>query len=311
MDIKQINFILTIAEEGGITKAANKLFISQSALDQQLLKLEDELGTQLFVRSHNNFSLTEAGKVYVSYAKRILSLKNEAYNKIRDLANRQKGTLSLAFAPERGMEMFMAVYPEFYQTFPEIVVLPREIRVKKQLEMLLNEELDLGFVSLTEEKLPGLVLQPFVKEEFVLVVPLSHPLASLAAPPGKPLNVLKMEKLQDLTFSLMDKESTQRKAIDPLFTKNGLKLNIFLTTASNRANISMVKNGLSCSILPYYYVRDRKDVACFYLSDHPSWSICACYRARRYQSNAAKYFIELAKRYFKKVNQKKRLRAEP
>ena len=47
----------------------------------------------------------------------------------------------------------------------------------------------------------------------------------------------------------------------------------------------------------------------FYLSDHPSWSMFACYRARRYQSNAAKYFIELAKRYFKKVNQKK-LRAE-
>ncbi len=85
------------------------------------------------------------------------------------------------------------------------------------------------------------------------MVPLSHPLASLAAPPGKPLNVvLGMEKLQNLTFSLMDKESTQRKVIDPLFTKNGLKLNIFLTTASNRANISMVKNGLNCSILPYY-----------------------------------------------------------
>lgn len=48
MDTKQINFILTIAEEGGITKAANKLFISQSALDQQLLKLKNELGTQLF-----------------------------------------------------------------------------------------------------------------------------------------------------------------------------------------------------------------------------------------------------------------------
>lgn len=302
MDTKQISNILTIAEEGSITKAANKLFISQSALDQQLLKLEDEIGTQLFVRSRNNFSLTKAGEVYISYAKRILSLKNEAYNKIRDLVNKQKGMLSLAFAPERGMEMFMAIYPEFYETFPEIVVLPREIRVKKQLEMLLNEELDLGFVFLTEEKLPGLILQPLLKEEFVLVVPLSHPLAKLAAPPDKPLNVMDMEMLQNVTFSLMDKESTQRKVIDPLFSKHGVKLNVFLTTASNRANISMVKNGLCCSILPYYYVRNRKDVACFYLSDHPSWSMCACYRAHRYQSSATKYFIQLAKRYFENVN---------
>jgi len=303
MDTKQISFILTIAEEGGITKAANKLFISQSALDQQLLKLENELGTQLFVRSHNNFSLTEAGEIYVSYAKRILSLKNEAYNRIRDLADRQKGTLSLAFAPERGMEMFMSVYPQFYQAYPEIVILPREIGVKKQLDMLLNEELDLGFVSLTPENISGLTLKPLLKEEFVLIVPLSHPLARLAAPPGKPLTVLKAEQLENLTFSLMYKESTQRKIIDSIFARHGLDLNIFLTTASNRANISMVKNGLSCSILPHYYVRDRKDVACFYLSDRPSWSLFACYRTNRYLSNAAKHFIQLAEDYFEKEDQ--------
>ena len=303
MDTKQISFILTIAEEGGITKAANKLFISQSALDQQLLKLENELGTQLFVRSHNNFSLTEAGEIYVSYAKRILSLKNEAYNRIRDLADRQKGTLSLAFAPERGMEMFMSVYPEFYRAYPEIAILPREIGVKKQLEMLLNEELDLGFVSLTPENIPGLTLKPLLKEEFVLIVPLSHPLAGLAAPPGRPLTVLKAEQLESLTFSLMYKESTQRKVIDSIFSRYGLELNIFLTTASNRANISMVKNGLSCSILPHYYVRDRKDVACFYLADRPSWVLCACYRSNRYLSNAARRFIQLAEDYFEKENQ--------
>ncbi|QAT48915.1 LysR family transcriptional regulator [Caproiciproducens sp. NJN-50] len=305
MDTKQISFILTIAEEGGITKAANKLFISQSALDQQLLKLENELGTQLFVRSHNNFFLTKAGEVYVAYAKRMLSLKNEAYSKIQDLTDRQKGTLSLAFAPERGMEMFMSVYPEFYQAYPEVVVRPREIGVKKQLEMLQNEELDLGFVSLTAENLPGLVLKPLLKEEFVFIVPLSHPLSELAAPPGKPLTVLEVERLKDLTFSLMYKESTQRKVIDSLFVKHGIDLKVFLTTASNRANISMVKNGLSCSILPYYYVRNRRDVACFRLFDRPSWALCACYRANRYLSNPAKRFTELAKEYFEQENRPK------
>ena len=78
MDIKQMTYILTIAEEGGITKAAGKLFITQSALDQQLLKLENELGTQLFYRARNNFSLTAAGKVYEECAKKMVSLKHEA-----------------------------------------------------------------------------------------------------------------------------------------------------------------------------------------------------------------------------------------
>lgn len=136
MDVKQMTYILTIAQEGGISKAAAKLFITQSALDQQLLKLEHELGTRLFFRSRSSFALTEAGRVYADYARRMLELKNEAYRIIHDIADRRRGTLSLAFAPERGMEMFMAVYPRFYQSYPEVTVTPREISVRRQLEML-------------------------------------------------------------------------------------------------------------------------------------------------------------------------------
>ena len=87
MDVKQMTYILTIAQEGGISKAAAKLFITQSALDQQLLKLEHELGTRLFFRSRSSFALTEAGRVYVDYARRMLELKNEAYRIIHDLAS--------------------------------------------------------------------------------------------------------------------------------------------------------------------------------------------------------------------------------
>ncbi len=72
MDVKQMLYMVTIAQEGGISKAAAKLFITQSALDQQLLKLEHELGTPLFYRSRSSFSLTEAGRVYVDYAQRML-----------------------------------------------------------------------------------------------------------------------------------------------------------------------------------------------------------------------------------------------
>ena len=180
MDVKQMTYILTIAQEGGISKAAAKLFITQSALDQQLLKLEHELGTRLFFRSRSSFALTEAGRVYVEYARRMLELKNEAYRIIHDIAGRRRGTLSLAFAPERGMEMFMAVYPRFYQSYPEVTVTPREISVRRQLEMLAGDELDLGFISRPEGEVPGLTCVPLLREEFLLITPRSHPLAARA-----------------------------------------------------------------------------------------------------------------------------------
>ncbi len=295
-----MNYILTIAQEGGISKAAAKLFITQSALDQQLLKLENELGTQLFYRSRGNFSLTAAGKVYVDYARQMVDLKHEAYRIIHDMADRQRGTLSLAFAPERGMEMFMAVYPQFYQRYPKINVIPREISVRRQVEMLQNDELDLGFLSARAQDRPGLLTTTLLEEEFVLITPADHPLAALAAPPGAPLTVLDAEKLRELTFCLIYRESTQREIIDPIFERAGIKPDIFLETASNRANVSMVEKGLSCSIMPYYYARDRRKVACFRLAGRPRWTVSVCCRRNRYLSKAAHYFIELAVDYFRR-----------
>lgn len=299
MDVKQMTYILTIAQEGGISKAAAKLFITQSALDQQLLKLEHELGTRLFFRSRSSFALTEAGRVYADYARRMLELKNEAYRIIHDIADRRRGTLSLAFAPERGMEMFMAVYPRFYQSYPEVTVTPREISVRRQLEMLAGDELDLGFISRPVGEVPGLTCVPLLREEFLLITPRSHPLAARAAPPGAPLTVLDTECLWDLTFCLIYRSSTQREVIAPLFERAGRKPNLFLETASNRANVSMVQKGLSCSIVPAYYVQGVEDVACFRLSAHPAWTVSACYRRNRYLSKSAQYFIALAAAYFR------------
>ena len=72
MDLKQIEYILKIAEEQNITHAAEKLFITQSALNQQLLKLEKELGTPLFYRSRTDWHPTPAGEIYLNAAKDIL-----------------------------------------------------------------------------------------------------------------------------------------------------------------------------------------------------------------------------------------------
>ena len=115
MDTKQIEYILKIAEENNITKAADKLFITQSALNQQLLKLESELGTPLFHRSRTNWRPTAAGEIYIRNAREILRLKKNTYNQINDIANTKRGNLSIGFTPGRGINMFTSIYPVFHQ----------------------------------------------------------------------------------------------------------------------------------------------------------------------------------------------------
>lgn len=293
-----MEYIVKIAEESSITRAAEKLYITQSALDQQLLKLEKELGLQLFHRAKNSLKLTAAGEVYVAYAKKIINLKKEAYLILGDMAEKQAGTLTIGLTPERGIEMFMAVYPEFYQSYPDMTVIPREINVKRQLEMLRNDTLDIGFVTLSSLPKGNLEFKPITQDNMVLAIPASHPYAKYANPPGKPLAVADLSLFKDDTFVFMFKESTQRSIIDALFEKTGYKPKLILETSSNQTSYSMVKNGLSCSILPDYYAHPDDNVVCFRLPDTPPWQLSVAYKKGRYIGKAANYFIKLATKYW-------------
>ncbi len=298
MNLKQLEYIIKIAEESNITKAAQQLFITQSALDQQLLKLEDELGIQLFNRSKSGFTLTEAGKIYVEYADRIIKLKNEAYTIISDLTERKAGTLSIGLTPERGIEMFMAVYPQFYSVFPYIKVIPMEIRVRQLKEMILNDSLDIGFITGSDISQSNLKHTLILEEEIVLAIPKSHPHAKLANPYDKPLKEIDLELFKDDPFVLMFKQSTQRDIIDPIFENAGFKPKIIFETASNHTLISMVEKGLSCAMVPTYYTAGNRNIACFALKPKPSWYLMACYKQKKYMSQAAKCFIKLATEYW-------------
>lgn len=106
MDLKQLEYIVEIAEERNITKAAKKLYITQSALNQTLLKLEKEIGEPLFERSKINLYLTEIGKVYVEQAKKILEIKKETYEKIDEIKENYNSTIRIGLTPERNANVF-------------------------------------------------------------------------------------------------------------------------------------------------------------------------------------------------------------
>ena len=76
MDLKQIEYIVKIAETGNITRAAEQLFVTQSALNQQLLKLENALGIKLFYRRKHDLTPTDAGKLYLKYGRQMLIEKS-------------------------------------------------------------------------------------------------------------------------------------------------------------------------------------------------------------------------------------------
>lgn len=299
MDLKQLEYMVQIAEEKNITKAAEKLFITQSALNQQLLKLEKELGSPLFYRSRTNWHLTEVGEIYIDTAKEILRQKKEAYNRISDLISMKNTHLSIGLTPERGISMFASVYPGFHKLHPNVIVEPVELSVKEQETMINRRELDVGFLTLSDDMQKNdNVYNSILKEDIIVAIPSSHPLAKNGSRYGDSLKDIDLSLLKEDNFVLISKDSTIREAINPLFENAGFSPKLLFETRSCRTLIYMVRKNLCCTILPEYYAIDSKDVVYFSLPEKPQLRLVAMYKKGVYQSKATKDFIRLASAYW-------------
>ena len=332
MDLKQIEYIVKIDDEHSITRAAEKLFVTQSALNQQLLRLEKELGAPLFHRSKVDMRPTEIGQVYLDNAREILRIKQRTYNLINDMTDAKKGRLSIGFTPGRGSEMFTHVYPAFHQSYPNVVVEPHELSVHRQQQMIAQGNLDIGFQTLSERQRNDSEYIKLGEEEIFLLVPSIHPAveqlkaAQAAAMPAAPdprdtanhqaaavspdipagsdnqtvpYPIANLALFQYEPFVLMYKESTIRAITDEIFRKSGFTPNVLFETASNNTVLSMIEANLCCGVVPEYYVRRLPvGISCFAFASHPSWDIVANYRKNGYLSEAAKYFIELVREFW-------------
>lgn len=299
MDLRQIEYIIKIADEHSITRAAEQLYISQSGLNQQLLKLEKELGQPLFHRNKYDLRLTEAGSIYVECGRKILQLKKEAYSKIYDIAGNHSGTLRIGLAPERGTTMFLNIYSDFHTMFPGITIEPSEINVKKQLAMLSKDYLDLGFSTVSEEdKVPNIEFVHVGYENILLGIPRSHPLAAYANPPYETYATIDLSLFKDDAFILMSKDSTLRRVIDPLFHKAGFVPKILFETANNRTLYTMVKTNMGCTLIPETHAKEQEDVAYFLLPENPQWEMTITYHKDHYISKPTEYFIKLVQNYW-------------
>lgn len=298
MESKQLEYIIKIAEECNITHAAEKLFLTQSALNQQLLKLEKDLGTPLFHRSRTNWRPTKAGEVYIKNAREVLRIKRETYRIINDIADTKKGHLSVGLTPGRGIIMFTSVYPTFHRLYPHIVVEPIEMSVKKQQQLVAQGELDIAFMTLCDCHKTNDAYIKILSEEFLLALPKQHPLSHLASPPGEPLATLDIAELKDDFFVLMYKESTSRDVVDSIFEKSNFTPRVLFETSSTSTIITMVESNLCCGLIPRYYTQGSDNMVCFSLPQKPTWEVVASYKKDSYLSCIARDFIELAKNHW-------------
>ena len=175
MDLGQLEVFLTVAREGRFSRAAEKLFRTQSAVSQTIHKLEEELGEPLLDRSSRDGLLTDAGRVLQEYAERLLNLRSDAQEALVELRELHKGKLAIA-ANEFTALYLLPVLGEFRRLHPMIKIVVQRALGSHIPDDVLRHNSELGVLTYDPQE-PQLCSTVVYLDELIFVVPPTHPLA--------------------------------------------------------------------------------------------------------------------------------------
>ena len=241
MNTRQLTYVLSIAETGSLSAAAKELGVSQPALSKYLAELEDELGTELFLRYKKQLYPTAAGKIYLEAATRIIGVKEQTYQMISELSNGYQKTLHIGVTPLRG----------------SIAIQDHSV------------ELALGTCNDPDE--PDIIHTSFHEEELVLFVPSFHPLAYQASQDLDHLTAIDIRKFQDTPFLLATENSTIRQTADMIFQQNQMQPTVVYESDNNLILKHMADQGAGVALLGRGHVEPSKNLV--YFSLKPSYSV--------------------------------------
>jgi LysR family transcriptional regulator for metE and metH len=179
LDIRSLQLVLAIHEESGVTRASERLNVTQSALSHQLREVEDRLRTPLFLRIKKRMVITPAGETVVRLARRVLQEMAAAEEEIRLLSDGTRGTIRLSTQCYTCYHWLPAILRKFGKRYPNVEVRIDVGATRQALRALLDGRLDVAILH-TDPDDAAVELTPLFEDEMLLLVAEDHPLAHSA-----------------------------------------------------------------------------------------------------------------------------------
>jgi DNA-binding transcriptional LysR family regulator len=177
VDILQLEHFLAVVDERSFTRAAERMYRTQSALSQSIKKLEEEIGAPLFARDVHEVSLTEAGKLLVDYGRRMIRLRDEATHKLGRLKTLETGALSIAAHESAAVYLLPGPIRAYLQQYPDVRVGIYRSRLEEIPSRVMDRGVEVGFVK-EEPVFRELQWMDVHYDEMVLIASPNHPLVS-------------------------------------------------------------------------------------------------------------------------------------
>ncbi len=243
IELRHLRAFVAVAEELHFGRAAARLGMAQPPLSQQIQRLEATLGTRLFDRTNRRVELTDAGRVLLEHASRVLQGGAAAVEAVRRAGRGESGPLRVAFAASVMFLSLPRIIREFRQRFPAVRLDLREMPTGLQLEALRVEELDIGFLRQPRPD-PALQLVTVMREPLRVALPHGHPLAERKK--------IRLEQLADDPFVLFpaDLAPGLHAQVMALCQQAGFQPRVVQESRELYTTVSLVEAGLGVSIIP-------------------------------------------------------------
>ena len=308
MNFLHLKYFLMVAEELNITRAAERLYISQQSLSNHISNMERELDVKLFTRSPK-LALTYAGNLLVDTATQILELNSQYLAKVGDINRHYLGVLRVGVSHTCGLALLPKILPRFREEFPLV-----EFSLFEGNSHQLEDELGHGRIDLMICFEPiimdGVTTIPLTRQRLMMVVPKAFTEQRFGDQADeirqKYAQAADIDAFSELPFVLIKKGNRTRSIVDQCFTRHNFSPKLLLETENTVTTLAMAQSGIGITICPELFLLAMpagtggdRDVDIFPLTDPATASnLVAGYRPDRYLSHFGERFIELAQECF-------------
>lgn len=215
MNLEQLRSFRAVAQEGGFSRAADALFLTQSTVSMQVATLERELGVKLFHRMGRRVVLSHAGESMLGYAVRILSQVDESRKTMASFRGLAAGELLVGASLTIGSYLLPELFGRFHKLHEGVRLLVDIAPTPRQVEQIVSGKMDLGLVEGPVGS-PELVVEPFFIDQLALIVPPEHRWVGRSS--------VAVEELQEEPFLEREPTSGTREIVHGRLAELGIDL---------------------------------------------------------------------------------------
>ncbi len=298
MDTRYLEYILVLAETGNITRAAEKLFISQPTLSQFLAKQEQEIGTPLFQRINGVYTLTPVGNLYAEYAHKVLALTSMLEKDVQRLSTSSR--ISIGTATSRAIQLVTSILIDFRKYYPRVEITLTNDNLQVMRNAINKGAIDMAFVTTDSLDAHSSQSVELRREEVVFAVPSSHPFCQTFSP-GEKHSLTSQELMNHFAstpFILQLKGSCIRYLVDGFLSKD-FTPPIACSTSHALSIWDMVASNIGVGFLPTGYATPSPQITYFSLEPKLYRIHAILFRKDLIAEPPHKYLVDLAVNYVK------------